>query len=558
MSRSVRIGDLVKVTDINNVIVVYRISGMDFGKDQIEKGLSGIISIVPISDSNDQKTIQVYPNQVYYMEGGVFTLEFMESDLKQEYALNITVQPLVPFIPRVGTTEPLPIRGLHLDPARRRLSCDKVLEIIDRMNMYGLNVLHLHMTDDQGIGLDIETINFYGHGGWTIQEQMKIADACERYNIDIVPEVDIPGHTVALRSIIERGVYEPSSDMGLVTEGLLREEDLPIMLRIFEEFVQRFKVKKYIHMGGDETRGAKRPYFEKIVTTVCDWAKKKELTVIAWEDILGKVEDIPDNMVIQKWRSRPYPQISKGLDKIGPGRIIYSDDYYLDTSPDPFTMFRKNIDKVKLGCVACSWGELIGMENIDGALYPSIAMLGARWNMLTDNPEEALKMYYDNMIWPEISTTWNPSSAQNPRWIPQGDSVWKRKQWTGFLKKNDQPQPRSSFTPVSRPLTREDDMYPNCSKFLVDMVLDIYDRMLNRNIGIPPEREHKYKVAFNEAGADQKLVDDLFNQLRVANPNIKTIKTAMRRLQRSHEAEEQVYYKNGLRMVLRELLRTPE
>lgn len=534
MSRSVRIGDLVKVTDVNNVITVYRINEIDFGKDRIMKELSGIISIVSVSDSIDQKTIQFYPNRVYYMDGGVYTLEFMESDMKQEYVSD------EPYVARLGTTEPLPIRGLHLDPARRRLTCDKVLEIIDRMSMYGLNVLHLHLTDDQGIGLDIETLNFYGYGGWTIPEQIKIADACERHNIDIVPEIDIPGHTVALRSIIEGGTYESSAEMGLITGGLLREEDLPVILKMFEEFVSRFKVKKYIHMGGDETRGAKRPYFEKIVTTVCDWANERGLTVIAWEDILGKVEDLPDNMVIQKWKSRPYPQISKGLDKIGPGRIIYSNDYYLDTVPDPFTMFRKNLDKVKLGCIACSWGELIGMENIDGALYPSIAMLGARWNMTTDNPEKALMMYYDSMIWPEISTT------------------WKRKQWTGFLKKNDEPQPRSSHTPVSRPLTREDDMYPNCSGFLVDMVLDLYDRMLGTSTGISPEREQKYKEAFIEANANKKLVDDLFNQLRVNNPNIKTTKTAMRRVQRSHEADEQVYYKNGLRMVLRELLRTPD
>ena len=464
----------------------------------------------------------------------------MESDLPSNKQPIVEVIPSGPHPPRLSLSDPLPIRGLHLDPARRRLSCDKVLEIIEKMAVYGLNVLHLHLTDDQGIGLDIETINFRGYGGWTVQEQVQIADACERHNIDIVPEIDIPGHTVALRSVIERGVYEPSPDMGLITEGLLREEDLPIILNIFEELTNRFRVKKYIHMGGDETRKAGRPYFVNIVNKVCDWAQKKNLTVIAWEDILGKVEDLPDNMIIQKWKSRPYPQISKGLDKIGPNRIIYSNDYYLDTVPDPFSMFRKNTDKYMLGCIACSWGELIGMENIDGALYPSIAMLGARWNNLTDNPVTALQLFYNDIIWPEISTT------------------WKRKQWTGFMKNNNQPQPRSSHTPVSRSLTREDDMYPNCSKFLVDMVLDLHDRMIGKTDRIPLENVEKYKQAFIEAKAEQKLVDDLFVELSSSNPNIKKIKTAMRRLQRSHEAEEQLYYKNGLRMVLRELLRVPD
>ena len=372
---------------------------------------------------------------------------------------------------------------------------------------------------------------------------MRIADACEVNGIDIIPEIDIPGHTVALRSWIENGDYQPEPMMGFKTEGLLRLSDLPKIIEIFEELVARFRVKKYIHMGGDETSRTTRPYFEEIVNTVCDWAQKRNLSVIAWEEVLGKVNDPPDNLIIQKWKPRTYPQIAQGLEKIGPNRIIYSNDYYLDTSPDPFTMFRKNTDKMGLGCIACSWGELTGMENIDGALYPSIAMLGAAWSNMCDLPEEALAMFYNEMI-----DVWSQSQCNQ--------KTWRRKQWTGWMKGNNpELEPRSTYTPSDRPLDREDDLYPNCSKFLVDMTLDIYERMTGKSLNIPEENVRRYKEAFIEAGATKKLVDDLFNELRPTEPKIETVKTAMRRVQKSQEAEEQMYYKNGLRMVLRELIR---
>lgn len=456
------------------------------------------------------------------------------------------------------------IKGLHLDPARRRLTKDKILEIVSYMRKCGLNTLHLHLTDDQGIGLDLKTISFYESKGLTIEDQEEIGEVCEAQGIDIVPEIDIPGHTAALRSIIEDGKYKPFDKMGVITPGLLRETDIGIVLDIFEEVCTRFRVKKYIHMGGDETRGAKRPYFEKIVNEVCNWACERDLEVIAWEDILAKVIDPPSNIIIQRWKHRLFPQIAQGLEKIGNDRVIYSYDYYLDTSPDPFTMFRKDICKVSLGCIACTWGELIGMENVDSVLYPALFLLGERWSGANEvSPIDILKKYKTEMIY-------------------SGDvATWKRRQWTGFMKNNDTPQPRSSYLDTAHPLIRDHDHYPICSKYLIDMIIDIYDEL--NGTDIPSTSIEKYKNSFIEAGTDKKLVEDLFKEINDTKCDVKRmkselrrigkshqaedptyyksdlrigrVKTSLRRVQRSQEAEEQTYYKNGLRMVVRELLR---
>ena len=161
-------------------------------------------------------------------------------------------------------------------------------------------------------------------------------------------------------------------------------------------------------------------------------------------------------------------------------------------------------------------------------------MLGERWSGTQETPIEVLKRYKDEMPYPENSKT------------------WKRRQWTGFVRTG----PRSTVLDVDQPLTREHDHYPICSKFLIDMTIDIHDRILSLTKRI--DQESIYKAAFLEAGGDQKLIDALFAELRIKKPDLKRVKTALRRVQRSHQAEEQLLYKNGLRMVVRELLRMKE
>jgi len=92
------------------------------------------------------------------------------------------------------------LRGLHLDLARRPLQINTILNIIKRMNICNLNTLHLHLTDDQGIAINSTILNF--NEGLTFEDQILIKQTCDQNNIEIIPEIDIPGHTIALRSIL--------------------------------------------------------------------------------------------------------------------------------------------------------------------------------------------------------------------------------------------------------------------------------------------------------------------------------------------------------------------
>ena len=284
---------------------------------------------------------------------------------------------------------PLKIRGLHLDPARRFFGVTQLLQIVELASKCGINTLHLHLSDDQGIAIESNVLNF--HSGWTINEQNIIYETCKKLGIDIIPEFDIPGHSVALRSILDNKKYEPEKQMGVVSEGLIKFENIPIILQLYDEIVSRFH-PKYFHMGGDETRGTTKEYFQELVDKVCEWGLSKNIKIIAWEDVLGKV-DPPNNLIIHKWKKRTYPQIAQKLELLPLDRIIHSENYYLDTCLDIFTAYRTKIKPGILGCIACTWGELIGPENLEQSIFPALYLLGNRWNNPTNIVDPAVSFF---------------------------------------------------------------------------------------------------------------------------------------------------------------------
>jgi len=425
------------------------------------------------------------------------------------------------------------IRGLHLDPARRFFSTETLFAIVDRAARCGINTLHLHLSDDQGIAIESQVLNY--HGGWSIAEQSAIADYCHARNIDIVPEIDIPGHSVALRSLLETGAYAPISQMGIISPGLIDIAQLPRIIALYDELRERFHAK-YFHMGGDETRGAQRDYFQQIVDRVCEWGASRNVQIIAWEDALGKIDAIPANLIIHRWKHRVYPQIARQLEKIPPSRIISSVDYYLDTCIDPYTAYRKPIVTGILGCVACTWGELIGPENILHTIFPALYLLGHRWTHLGQAGDPATLLF---------------DLCERLGWIESGlQNTWRRRQWRGFVLAEGEKIPERSTTSTTTKtrLTREEDQYPLVSALLIRMAHCIRQRQISN----PQAHEDidQYRKAMIAASVPTQIVDDIF-----AASSRDEINKSLRRLRRITEPEEQTLYKNGIRMVIRECLR---
>lgn len=174
-------------------------------------------------------------------------------------------------------------RGFMLDVARHFLPADFVLKTIDRLAAHKLNVLHLHLTDDQGwripipeyprltevggwrpetiVGFDgeRENVDYDGvpHGGAYTREELEriVVYAAERH-IEVVPEIDLPGHmAAALAAYPELGSGEPAEvwrRWGISTRILNVEEPTLRFVRAVLAEVASIFPSRYVHTGGDE------------------------------------------------------------------------------------------------------------------------------------------------------------------------------------------------------------------------------------------------------------------------------------------------------------------
>ncbi|MFF1411140.1 beta-N-acetylhexosaminidase [Streptomyces sp. NPDC058289] len=179
-------------------------------------------------------------------------------------------------------------RGMMLDVARHFLPKDAVLRYIDLLAAHKLNVLHLHLTDDQGWRVEIKRYprltevgawrarsrwghrasplwNETPHGGFYTQDDLReiVAYAAERH-VRVVPEIDVPGHSQAAiaaypelgnTDVVDTAALEVWDDWG-INENVLAptEAVLRFYEGVFEELLEVFpaEVSPFVHVGGDE------------------------------------------------------------------------------------------------------------------------------------------------------------------------------------------------------------------------------------------------------------------------------------------------------------------
>lgn len=156
-------------------------------------------------------------------------------------------------------------RALMLDPARHFLPVDDVKRFIDEMAHYKFNVLQLHLTDDQGWRVPIDshpelTASCQHYTKAELQDLIRYAAS---RHVEVVPELDIPGHTYGLlrshRELLCQSVDTAGWGKGLRTDVMLCaacEDVYPLLTDILQEVCALFP-SPYIHLGGDESLIAK-------------------------------------------------------------------------------------------------------------------------------------------------------------------------------------------------------------------------------------------------------------------------------------------------------------
>ena len=166
------------------------------------------------------------------------------------------------------------MRAIMLDPARHFIPVNDVKFFIDQMARFKFNTLQLHLTDDQGWRIEIKSHpeltekgafrrqgggnNGPDNGFYTQEELREIIEYAAQRNIEIIPELDIPGHSVAiLTAHPELGCAFRQNDekrLGETTNMMLcaaNDEVYTIYEDIIKEVAALFPSKK-IHLGGDE------------------------------------------------------------------------------------------------------------------------------------------------------------------------------------------------------------------------------------------------------------------------------------------------------------------
>ncbi len=177
-------------------------------------------------------------------------------------------------------------RGFMMDVARHFFDKDEVKKVLDIMALYKMNRLHWHLTDDQGWRIEIpeypllteigavrsgsftnpgEGTKFfddteYGRGMWFSQDDLReiVAYAAER-NIEILPEIDLPGHMVAAVTAYPEFSCDPTKSYSVRLDSGISEDVLNIgkdevidFLKCVLDNVAAIFPYPYIHIGGDE------------------------------------------------------------------------------------------------------------------------------------------------------------------------------------------------------------------------------------------------------------------------------------------------------------------
>jgi hexosaminidase len=307
-----------------------------------------------------------------------------------------------------------PWRGLSIDVSRHFITMPVLRRNVDAMAAVKMNVLHLHLSDDQGFRLESKEFpklqELGSDGMYYSQTEMRelIAYAADR-GIRVVPEFDMPGHSTAwfvgypeLASgsgpyRIERrwGIFDPAMDPTRESTYKLLDKFIGEMATLFPD--------RYFHIGGDEVNGKEwdanpkirefmrahnlksdqelQQYFtdrvEKIVS-------KHHKFMVGWDEIL--TPGMPKDIVIQSWR---------GQDSLAEAarqgyRGILSSGYYLDAMApaaqhylvDPLAGADATLtpaqQKLILGGEACMWEEFASDETIESRIWPRAAAIAER------------------------------------------------------------------------------------------------------------------------------------------------------------------------------------
>ena len=321
-------------------------------------------------------------------------------------------------------------RGMLLDCGRHFMDKDFIKRYIDLLAYHKLNVLHWHLTEDQGWRIEIKKypkLTEIGawrdqegerYGGFYTQEDIKeiVAYAASRY-ITVVPEIEMPGHSLAALAAYPQlsctgGPFEVGNKWGIFEDVYCagNDETFQFLTDVLDEVIALFP-SPYIHIGGDECPKKRWQACEKcqarikaeglkderelqsyFIKRIEKYVNSKGKRIIGWDEILEG--GLAPNATVQSWRgmSGAIAAATSGHDVIAsPVEYCYIDYaqarlpsehsfgflplqrcYSFEPTPSELTPEQA---KHILGIECNIWTERAPMQRVDRQVFPRLCAL---------------------------------------------------------------------------------------------------------------------------------------------------------------------------------------
>ena len=241
-------------------------------------------------------------------------------------------------------------RGLLIDVSRHYMSLKTLRSVVDLLHHFKMNVLHLHLTDDQAFRFQSTAFpKLVAQEHYSKEDLKSLVEYAADRAVRIVPEIDIPGHVtswlvaypewgteaVGAEELLHFGPHEACLDPS-------NEVAVQSVISILEEVVETFS-DQYVHIGGDEVdpswwnrsetvqRWAEERGFSNAQDIQANFTKRiveelesRDKKVIVWDEALH--ESLPQTVLVQAWRGMQARDtaVDSGY------QTLVSSPYYLD------------------------------------------------------------------------------------------------------------------------------------------------------------------------------------------------------------------------------------
>lgn len=356
-------------------------------------------------------------------------------------------------------------RGFMLDCARHMISVDEIKKMIDMAAMLKLNRFHWHLSDDQGFRIELESFpqlteqgsvrkcdNFGSmcrsdkpYSGYFTKAEIKdIITYCAERFIEVIPEIDMPGHSSAILHVFpelscRKEPVEVKTRQGIYKDNFCigKAETAEFLKKLLDELCELFEYE-YFHIGGDEAPDDYRkncPDCQRMIkekgllnsaelqcvfaNEIKEYLKAKGRKSVVWNDILkgGKLDR---DITVQRWMDPKNNAIRAANNG---NKVIVSDfkPYYFDY---PYGMYplQQVYDFNPKG-----YKELTetGRKNIIGTETPL-------WTEFVDNPERLEYLCLPRWL-AFAENSWTPQDGKDYRQFkPAAEKLSKELKVLGY------------------------------------------------------------------------------------------------------------------------------